>query len=75
MKKTRHTSEYFPTVCSMVFDPIGLYVYLALFGDLGKIWRIPVRENIIETYSGFEETYRIKIGTKDVLASELEKYS
>ncbi len=74
LKKARHSSEFFPTVCSMVFDPMRLYVYLALFGDFNKIWRISIGENIIETYSGFEETHSIKLGTKGVLASELEKY-
>jgi hypothetical protein len=74
LKKTKFTSEYFPTVCSMVFDPAGLYVYLVLFGIFEKIWRISITENIIESYAGFEETYKFKISKKGILASELEKY-
>jgi hypothetical protein len=74
LKKTCDSSEYFPTVCSMVFDPIGLYVYLVLFGNFKKMWRISIKENIIETYTGFKEPHRFKIGTKGILASELEKY-
>jgi hypothetical protein len=58
----------------MVFDPIGLYVYLVLFGNFKKMWRISIKENIIETYTGFKEPHRFKIGTKGILASELEKY-
>lgn len=74
LRKTRHESEYYPTVCSMVFDPVGLYVYLVLFGDFEKIWRISIKENIIETYIGFKESRIFKIGSKGILASELEKY-
>ena len=74
LKMARHSSEYFPTVCSMVFDPTNLYVYLALFGVFDKIWRVSIKENIIETYSGFEGAYKFRIGAKGILASELEKY-
>lgn len=74
LKKTRHTSVIYPTVCSMVFDPVRLYVYLVLFGVFEKIWRISITENIIEPYSGFEKNVKLKIGTKGILASELEKY-
>ncbi len=74
LEKVRHTSEYFPTVCSMVFDPLKLYVYVALFGDFKKIWRISITENIIESYIGFEKDYKFRVGNKGILASELEKY-
>ncbi len=71
LEKVRHTSEYFPTVCSMVFDPVKLYVYVALFGDFKKIWRISITENIIESYIGFEKDYKFRVGNKGILASEL----
>lgn len=74
LKKTQHSSDSFPTVCSMVFDPIRLFVYLVLYGKFEKIWRISITEKIIESYVGFKETYRLKIGAKGILASELETY-
>lgn len=74
LKKVRHTSEYYPTVCSLVFDPNRLYVYIALFGIFEKTWRVSIFENTVESYTGFDKTYKFKIGTKGILASELEKY-
>ena len=68
----RHTSEYFQTVCSMVFDPVRLQVYLVLSGEFQRIWRISIMEDIIESYSGFRGTHKFKVGAKGILASELE---
>lgn len=72
LKKVRHTSEYFQTVCSMVFDPVRLHIYLALSGEFQRIWRISIMEDIIESYSGFRGTHKFKVGAKGILASELE---
>jgi len=74
LEKARYKHEYCPTVCSMVFDPINLYVYIALFGVFEKIWRVSLIEDTLETFSGFDKNYKFKIGSKGILASELEKY-
>ena len=74
LEKARHTSEAYPTVCSLVLDPTGLYVYIALFGYFSKIWRISLAESMIESFSGFDAPHKLKIGPGGILASELSKY-
>jgi len=74
LEKAKNISKNCPTVCSMVFDPIELNVYIALFGSFDKIWKISILENTIETYKGFRKHYKSKLGSKGILSSELERY-
>jgi len=74
LEKAKNTSKKCPTVCSMIFDPIELNVYIALFGVFDKIWKISILNNTIETYKGFNKQCNFKLGPKGILSSQLEKY-
>lgn len=74
LEKAKNTSEQCPTVCSMIFDPIELNVYITLFGIFDKIWKISIINNSIETFKGFNKEYKIKLGSKGILSSQLEQY-
>ena len=74
LEKTKHTSKNYPTNCSMVFDPVNLNIYIVLFGNFSKIWKVSINEKIIQTHEGFDNHHEFKIGSKGILASELGKY-
>ncbi len=63
-----------PTLCSLVFDPVGHYVYVVLCQDFERVWRVSLEERLIETYSGFSEHVRLPLGQDGIPASELMKY-
>jgi hypothetical protein len=63
-----------PTLCSLVFDPSGRYVYVVIYQDFERIWRVSLEEEIIETYSGFSEHVSLPLGQDAISSSELIKY-
>ncbi len=63
-----------PTLCSLVFDPVGRYVYAVLYQDFERVWRISLEERLIETYSGFSKHVSLPLGQNGIPASELMKY-
>jgi len=74
LEKAKNTSSQNPTVCSMIFEPNELNIYIVLFGKFDKIWKISILNNSIETYKGFNEQYKFKLGSKGMLSSQLEQY-
>jgi hypothetical protein len=58
----------------MIFEPIELNIYIALFGIFEKLWKISILNNTIETYKGFNKQYKFKLGPKGILSSQLEQY-
>jgi hypothetical protein len=69
------SSGDFPTQASMVFEPETNAVYIALKKDFGRIWKVSITEQTIETYSGFATTRKMKLNSGGVLASDLESAS
>lgn len=63
-------SMYYPTRCSMVFDPEYNEIYIALEGTFDKIWKVSLEKETVETFKGFDTYAVIDIGD-GVLASEL----
>lgn len=66
----RHTAQTL-TLCSLVFAPMEGNIYLALYGDLEKIWRISLTESTIETYRGFSGITTIPIPPQGISAKTL----
>jgi len=63
-----------PTLCSLVFDPVGRYVYVVLYQDFEHVWQVSLEERLIETYSGFSKHVSLPLGQNGIPASELMKY-
>ena len=63
LKTVMNTNPDFPTLCSFVFDPEQALVYVSLEGDFHKIWRVSIKESIIETWKGFQVHKTLKIKT------------
>jgi hypothetical protein len=70
LKSVVNHSTNAPTRCSMIFDPGGNEVYIALEGNFDKVWGISLENETVETFRGFERI-TMDIG-EGVLASELE---
>ncbi|MEJ2207920.1 MAG: SUMF1/EgtB/PvdO family nonheme iron enzyme [Anaerolineae bacterium] len=69
------SSGDFPTQASMVFEPERGQVYIALKKDFGRIWRVSIADQTIETYSGFSQAGKMDLDSGGVMASDLEKAS
>ncbi len=63
------------TQCSMLFLPLENNVYIKLSGDPGKIWRLSISEQFIETFQGFDRYIRLPVGSSGITASQLQNYS
>jgi hypothetical protein len=48
-------SDGFPTRVSMVFDPYDNSVYVALDGNLDKVWKITLEEGVVSSYRGLPD--------------------
>jgi hypothetical protein len=74
LEKAVSSGDY-PTQVSMVFAPETGTVYVALKQDFGRIWKVSIADETIETYSGFDTTMEAELGSSGVLASDLERAS
>lgn len=71
LKRAVNTSEYYPTRCSLVFDPENNDVYVALEGNFDKIWKISLENETVETFKGFDTYFVMDIG-EGVTATQLK---
>ncbi len=69
----KNTNPKFPTCCSMVFDPGSNNIYIALFTNFQKVYKVSLEEKTIETFKGFEKYKKINIDSNGVLISSLIK--
>lgn len=51
----------FYTLCSFLFDPGGRCVYLAINRDFGKVWKVSIQDETIETFKGFEVPLKLRL--------------
>jgi hypothetical protein len=61
------------TQSSMVFLPERRDVYIALKGDFSRVWRVSLEERTIETYAGFDGTWRLPLRDVGILASDMQR--
>lgn len=71
LEKTKLETKNFRTQCSLVFDPEHGEVYIALRRKFDRVWRVSIKEGVIETYTGFREAKKMVLDASGVLASEL----
>jgi len=64
-------SEYYPTRCSLVFDPENTDIYVVLEGNFDKIWKISMENETVETFRGFNGYHVMDIG-EGLTASQLK---
>ncbi len=71
LKRVKQTSGSYPTICSLVFDPLNKYVYIVLHRNFTKVYRVSVTENYIETYSGFDTYVKLDLGADGITSTNL----
>lgn len=65
--------ETWETLISAVFDPLNLEIFLVVTRDFGHRWRVILKDGILETYSGFNESKHFDLGSAEILVADLEK--
>jgi hypothetical protein len=74
LKRTAQFSGDNPTECSMIFRPLKKEVYISLHRQFDKVYRVSLKEKIIETYRGFENYKKKQIGITGILSSTLANF-
>ncbi len=69
----KNTNPKFPTSCSMVFDPESNIIYIALFTNFQKVFKVSLEEKTITTFKGFDKYKKINIDSNGVSISSLMK--
>lgn len=64
----------FNTLCSFLYEPSTNSVYIAISRDYNRIWKISIDDETIETFAGFENQMKFKMG-KSIKLSDLKKIS
>lgn len=73
LKKTSMNQKNFSTLCSLVFDPLKLNIYIILRRDFQRIWKISLKNSTIQPHSGFKEFREMRLDESGIKASELLK--
>ncbi len=68
------TDEIWSTKASMVYRPSEMALYFCIDSDFGHVWKISMNDNMIETYSGFDEPRRLDIGEDGITSAELRTW-
>jgi len=71
LKNTKQNSGSYPTICSFIFDPLNLSVYIAIKRNYQQIYKVSLTDNYIETYSGFSSYKKLNLTNEGILVSEL----
>lgn len=72
LKMTAQSKEHCKTICSMVFVPDTNEMYFSLNNDDSKMWKISIKNMILESYRGSKGTVKLRLDNeKGVLSSEL----
>jgi hypothetical protein len=72
-RTVQSTGEY-PTLYSLVFDPLAREVYIAIERDFDHIWKVSLDDRSIESFYGFDEQISLSMGSEGILASALQGY-
>lgn len=69
LKRTHQDSS----LCSMMFDPLELEIFLCFNMDFSRTWKVKLLEKSMETYSGFDRKIRFNLNANGVINTELQR--
>lgn len=69
LKRTHQNSS----LCSMIFKPIELEIYLCFKMNFNKIWRVALLDKTIETFKGFSTYKKFDLDEIGLRSTEFEK--
>lgn len=71
LKQTAQSNGDYPTQISLLFDPVSMEVYFCLKQNYSRVWKVSLKNETLETYSGFIENRTQKLGPTAITASQL----
>gem|GEM_PF-1174013 len=72
LNRTKQSSgSSYPTICSLIFDPVALEVYIMLKRNYTLVWRLSMQNGTIETFAGFDSHSSQILKADGITASEL----
>jgi hypothetical protein len=71
LRRTVQSTGDYPTQISLLFDPIKMEIYFCLKRDFSKVWKISLKNETIETYSGFAIQQSTKLDEKGIWSYDL----
>ncbi len=71
LRRTVQSSGDFPTQISFLFDPVKMVIYFCLKRDFSKVWKISLKNETIETYSGFDIRRSTKLDDTGIWSYDL----
>jgi len=71
LKQTVQSDGVYKTLCSMLFLPGENAVYIIMQRNFKKSWKLSLKQNTIETFTGFEQDIKIDLKPSGILASKL----
>ena len=74
LQQTVQSTGEYPTLYSLVFDPVAREIYIAVERDFDHIWRASLDERTIESFHGFDEQISLPMGSEGILAATLHGY-
>ncbi len=74
LERTVQSTGEYPTLYSLVFDPIAREVYIVLERDFDHIWKVSLDNQTIETHQGFDKAVILPMAPEGVLGSDLQSY-
>ena len=74
LSQTVQSTGEFPTLYSLVFDPVAREIYIAVERDFDHIWRASLDERTVESFRGFDEPISLPIGPEGILASTMQSH-
>ncbi len=74
LERTVQSTGEYPTLYSLVFDPITREIYIVLERDFDHIWKVSLDNQTIETFRGFDKAVTLPMASEGVLGSDLQSY-
>lgn len=74
LERTVQSTGEYPTLYSLVFDPIAREIYIVLERDFDHIWKVSLDNQTIETFRGFDKAVTLPMASEGVLGSDLQSY-
>ena len=71
LNRTKQTGGSYPTICSLILDPVALEVYIMIKRNYTQVWRLSIQNGTIETYAGFDSYVSQLLGAEGITATEL----
>jgi hypothetical protein len=71
LRRTVQSTGDYPTLISLLFDPLKMEIYFCLNRDFSEVWKISLKNETIETFSGFAVQQITKLDENGIWSYDL----